>query len=158
MMVIKVISLLFVLLVACAPLEVEKRSAGSCEIEDRPYGKQGIAQVSCPELSFKVIYDNIPDGRDPLILRIEDAEAKKLSEKRVEPYEVKTGDEEVLSGWAYEEEWRANGHRLRGFEYFINGGSGCYEEEEGYKLSLFLEGTEVPILNFYQEDTDCGGN
>ena len=158
MMVIKVISLLFVLLVACAPLEVEKRSAGSCEIEDRPYGKQGIAQVSCPELSFKVIYDNIPDGRDLLILKIEGAEAKKLSEKKVEPYEVKTGDYEVLSGWAYEEEWQVNGYRLRGFEYFTNGGSGCYEEEEGYRLSLLLEGTEVPILNFYQEDTDCGGN
>ena len=156
-MVIKVISLLFVSLVACAPLEVEKRSADGCKIEDRPYGKQGIVQVSCPNLSFKVIYDNMPDGRDPLILKIEGAEAKKLSEKRVEPYEVKTGDEEVLSGWAYEEEWQVNGYRLKGFEYFINGGSGCYEEEEGYRLSLLLGDEEIQVLNFYQEETDCGG-
>ncbi len=153
--------ILLALLLSCSSLTVEHRKIGPCSVTNNPYGKRGRAQVVCPDLSFTLVYDNIPDGRDPLILRISGAEGKRIHFKAVDPYRVSVGGE-VLEGWAFEERWELRkGERLyylKGFEYFVNGGSSCYEEEEGYRVSLTLGGEEIPLVKFYAEETDCGGN
>jgi len=107
--------------------------------------------------SVKLIFRYSPDGRDPLVLRIEGVPAERVRSEKVEPFTVKTGDHELLSGWAYKEEWQVGGYRLTAIEYFVNGGTSCYEEEEFALISLHLKGSKVELLNYYSEETDCGG-
>lgn len=157
-MVIKVILIGTIgVLLSCSTL-VDKRKADSCTVVDDPAGKHGTLRVGCPELSFTILYDNTPDGRDPLILEITGVEAKRISGKRTYPYRKETGDYELLSGWAYEEEWRVGDFKLKALEYFVNGGTGCYEEEEVAKIDLYLREERITLLDFYEEETDCGGN
>jgi len=144
-------------LLSCSAL-IEKRKAGPCTVVNDPAGKHGILKVDCPELRFTLLYDNTPDGRDPLILKIVGIDAKRVSEEKIHPYRKETGDYEVLSGWAYREEWKVREFKLTGFEYFVNGGTGCYEEEEVAKIDLYFGEKSVTLLDFYEEETDCGGN
>ena len=157
-MLIGVISLaLAVSLLSCSLL-VEERRAGSCRVVDDPTGWHGTLKVNCPGLSFTLLYDNSPEGRAPLILGVRGADAEKLSGKPRHPYVLRTGDYEELEGSRYEEEWRIGGYRLRGYEYFVNGGAGCYEEEERAFIELLLGDERVVLLDHYREETDCGGN
>jgi hypothetical protein len=152
---IKVIMpLLFIWVFACAPL-TEKRTVNGCRILDNPV--EGRLRVSCPDLELTLFYDNTPDGRDPAIFKVEGTEAQRLKEEKIDPYRVRTGDHEILVGWAYREEWKAGNYLLRAFEYFVNGGTACYEEEEGVKIELVKGEKSLRLLNLYQEETDCGG-
>lgn len=157
-MLIGVISLaLAVGLLSCSLL-VEERRAGPCSVVDDPTGWHGTLRVSCPGLSFTLLYDNSPDGRAPLILEVRGTDAEKLSGELRYPYVLRTGDYEELEGSRYEEEWRVGGYRLKGYEYFVNGGAGCYEEEERAVIELLLREGRVALLDYYREETDCGGN
>ncbi|WP_457600555.1 hypothetical protein [Hydrogenivirga sp.] len=142
-------------ILSCSAL-VEERRADSCVILDDPVGKHGTLRVNCPGLSFLLLYDNTPDGRDPLILGIKGVKAERTSGES-ESYVKRTGDYEELSGWAYREEWNVAGSRLTGFESFVNGGTACYEEEEEAKIELLMKGKRIKLLNYYGEETDCGG-
>ncbi len=144
-----------VLLFGCGVM-VETRKVSDCTVTDDPTGKFGKLNVVCSDLKLSILYDNIPDGRDPLILKVVHREAKKLEEEYKEPYTVLVGGE-VLEGWAYKEVWSIGRYTLEGFEYFVNGGTACYEEEEGYSIVLVKEGKRITLAKFYQEDTDCGG-
>lgn len=154
----KVIKLGFIgLILSCGGLTVEKRSVSGCDVVDRPYGREGTLSVRCRDgFSMKVFYDNIPDGRDPIVLRVEGIEGNLIKRRTIEPYSVEVGNE-ILSGWAIEEEWKVGEYVLRGFEYFVNGGTSCYEEEEGYSIYLETGEKSITLAHFYQEYTDCGG-
>ncbi len=143
-------------IVSCSAL-VEERKEDSCTVKNDPTGRHGVIEVMCSEISFKLFYDNSPDGRDPLILKVSGVEASRVYEKRTDSYILKTGDHEVLEGWRYEEVWKAGDYKLKGYEYFVSGGTACYEEEEGAVIKLLLKDREITLLDFYQEDTDCGG-
>ncbi len=149
------------LLLSCAKFSVETHRAGGCDVKDHPYGKAGYVEVFCPDLSFTVRYDNQPDGRDPLVIDIKGVEAERVSLKRDDRYEVHFAGE-VLEGWRLDETWvlRRNGKEftLKGYEYFVNGGSSCYEEEEAYVLTLTYGGKNITLLDYFHEETDCGSN
>ncbi|MDQ7037624.1 MAG: hypothetical protein Q9N26_00285 [Aquificota bacterium] len=156
-MLIKIIPLVL-LLVSCAGLEVERRKAADCDITDRPYGREGKVEVVCPDLRFRIVYDNIPDGRDPTVLRVEGVEARKVSEEREDRFTVEFAHE-VLEGWAYREVWEiGEGYRLESLEYFVNGGSSCYEEEEAIRVVLSYRGDKITVLDYFHEETDCGSH
>ena len=157
-MLTKVISIVSLPLLLSCSLLVEERKVDSCKVVDDPAGLYGNLKVSCPEVSFNLVYDNSPDGRDPLILGISSTQARRLSERRTDPYVVKTGDYEELRGWLYEEEWRVGDYIIKGYEYFVNGGTACYEEEERSVVELYLKGKKLVLLDHYREETDCGGN
>ncbi|RLJ70299.1 hypothetical protein BCF55_0567 [Hydrogenivirga caldilitoris] len=157
-MLIKVILALSLLVLFSCSVLVEERRADSCLIVDDPTGNRGTLKVNCPELSFLLFYDNSPDGRDPLILEVKGIKARRLEGKRIEPYHIQTGSYETLSGWAYEEEWKLGNYSLKGFEYYVNGGTACYEEEERATVELVRNGRRVKLLNRYWHETDCGGN
>ena len=157
-MLTKVIPLASLMSVLSCSVLVEESSVDSCSVVNDPTGWHGTLRVRCPELSFTLVYDNSPDGRDPLILEVRGVEARRLSEERTDPYVVKTGDYEELEGWRYEEEWEVGSYRLKGYEYFVSGGTGCYEEEERAVVELYLGGRKLMLLDHYQEETDCGGN
>jgi len=157
-MLTKVISLgTVVLLLSCAA-HVEREKAGNCTVTRDPTGWHGKIEVSCPEVSFTLIYDNSPDGRDPLVVKIKGIKAEKVSGRFKDHYVVETGDYEELQGWRYEEEWRVGGFTLKGYEYFVSGGTACYEEEEKAVLELHLKDRKLVLLDHYREETDCGGN
>ncbi len=156
-MLTKVISLgLLASVLSCSAL-IEERKVGSCTVVDDPVGSYGTLKVNCPELNFTLLYDNSPDGRDPLIFKIEGVDGERIQSERIEPFSMKTGDGETLSGWAYREEWRVGGHQLTAHEYFVNGGTSCYEEEERAVIKLHLKDSDIMLLNYYWEETDCGG-
>ncbi len=152
-----VLPALILTLTACSVL-VEQRKEGSCSIKEDPTGAYGKLEVQCPDVSFLLKYDNSPDGRDGIILGIEGTESQKLSEKKQDPYIVKTGSYETLTGWAYEEVWKVGSYELRAFEYYVNGGATCYEEEEATQIKLYRNGEVITLLDFFWEETDCGGN
>ena len=142
---------------SCSVL-VEERRVASCTVVNDPTGWHGTLKVSCPDLSFTLLYDNSPDGRDPLILEVRGARARRLSQEFKDPYVLKTGDYEELEGWRYDEEWEVGGYRLTGYEYFVSGGSACYEEEERAVIELYSGDKRLTLLNHYQEETDCGSS
>ncbi len=153
----KIIPLVF-LIFSCAGLEVEERKEADCRIVDRPYGREGKVEVMCPDLRFRIVYDNMPDGRDPTILKVEGVEAKRVSEEREDDFTVEFAHE-ILEGWAYREVWElAGGYRLESLEYFVNGGSSCYEEEEAIKVTLSYGEDKITVLDYFHEETDCGSN
>ncbi len=154
----KIIPFFGLLLLSCAELTVETKKIGDCTVTDHPYGWKGYVEVSCPGLRFTLHYDNIPDGRDPLVLGIEGVEAKRVSLKAGEDYEVHFAGE-VLEGWRTEEEWvLGEGFKLKGYEYFVNGGVACYEEEEAYVVTLAYRGKKITLLDYFHEETDCGSD
>ncbi len=157
-MLTKVISLCAIscFLISCAITEVRK--SGDCKIVDIIKGEYGTLEVSCPDISFKLAYDNDLDGKDPLIRGVGLVDAKKIKGEKIDPYVVETGDHEILEGWAYKEVWQVGKYKLMGFEYFIYGGTACYEEEEAGKIDLVKEDKVIPILRLYFDETDCGGN
>lgn len=157
-MLIKIILLLVAFLASCASLTVETSKYEDCTLTDHPYGWKGYIEVSCPGLEFTLHYDNIPDGRDPLVLGIEGVEAKKVAFKISDPYTIHFGGE-TLEGWRLDEEWvLGEGFRLKGYEYFVNGGTYCYEEEEAYVVTLAYRGKEITLLDYFHEETDCGSH
>ncbi len=157
-MLTKVISLgLLVGVFSCSAL-VEERKVDPCKVVNDPTGWHGTLKVNCPNLSFTLLYDNSPDGRDPLVLGVKGVKAERLSKNLKDPYVLRTGDYEELEGWRYEEEWRVGGYRLTGYEYFVSGGTYCYEEEERAVIELYLGDKRLKLLNHYREDTDCGSS
>ncbi len=150
---------LSLLILSCAiPPTVEKEKIDGCLVENYPDGNLGAVKVSCEGLEFWMVYDTDPDGRDPFIRGFSKVKAKRLSTERIDPYEYETGDSELLEGWAFKEVWQVGDAKVRGFEFFVHGGSSCYEWEEGGEAILEWKGKRIRFLRIYDEGTECGGS
>ncbi len=72
--------------------------------------------------------------------------------KRIGPHVIITGDWERLSGYAVKEQWKLEKDiKLKGFEYFVNGGVACYEEEKAYGIVLLYKNKEIILADYYRE-------
>ncbi len=147
---------LFALALSCSST-VEVSKVNSCKVANDPVGKYGTLKVDCPDLSFTLLYDNSPDGKDGVVFGIRGVDAERKVMESLSPYSKETGDNETLTGWAYREVWQVGNHQLRAFEFFVNGGTACYEEEEGTVIELVRGDRTIKLLSFFQEETDCGG-